>query len=147
MIMLSKKSTLSHLVDNLDDIKRLMSTETPAILDLFENAFVETTFCKNTKHAFMTENQYQQKTIAFADNTPCVNEDMVNEKMGKKVENDKEDEEDEQENEKEKRQNQPINVQMLEVSWIYEETGDGRIRTAGDLMGIFDEAPGKFIDT
>lgn len=36
---------------------------------------------------------------------------------------------------------------MLEVGWIFEECTDGRIRTCGDLMGIFNEASSEFIDT
>ena len=38
-------------------------------------------------------------------------------------------------------------VAMLEVGWVFEETSDGRKRTFGDLMSIFEKAPRTFIDT
>ena len=43
--ILSKDNRFSIWVDNLDDAERLVKNSTPAILKLFESAFVETQFC------------------------------------------------------------------------------------------------------
>ena len=43
--------------------------------------------------------------------------------------------------------NMPVSVHMLDISWIFEETSDGMEHTYGDLMGILETAPRKFIDT
>jgi len=145
--MKSKQTTIAHMVDNLDDMRYMMVNDSPVILALFENAFVETDSCKNTKHAYMTDDQYQEKTIAFPTNSPVIHEDLVNEKMGKRPQRENDDEGDDEDVEQKKMTNQNIHVMMLEVGWIYEETQDGRMRTAGDLMSIFDDASSQFIDT
>ena len=43
--------------------------------------------------------------------------------------------------------NMPVSVHMLDISWIFEETSDGMAHTYGDLMGILENAPRRFIDT
>ena len=54
ILTLSEQSTIAHLVDNLDDIKRLMDNTSPVLLESFESAFVQTNYCRRTKHVFMS---------------------------------------------------------------------------------------------
>ena len=75
--------TIGHLVDNLDDVKYIMEHMSPLVIELFENAFVKTNYCQEANHAFMKEEQYRQKIGSFAMNSPVINEEMINKKMGK----------------------------------------------------------------
>ena len=53
---LSEQNTIAYWADNLDDINSLMKNISPAVLELFESAFVETNYCKQTNNVSLSEN-------------------------------------------------------------------------------------------
>ena len=128
---LSKDNRLSIWVDNLDDIDYMLKNKGPPLLPLFQNCFVETQFSKSIQHLRLTKKQ-TSRILAWGDNTSVISEQKVNKLLGLpqlEEENGLQLDED--------RVAMNVKIQMVDVLWTSEEATDGRIRTFGDLMGIF----------
>ena len=162
ILNLNENNSISLWLDNLDDFKYLVENNSQAVLDTLNEAFVQTSFCKSISHASLTKKQ-SESIQTWTLNENAIHEDKINEMMsGQKGEDidfsDEEEEVQEKEiqfntNEAELAQssnqvmNMPVSVHMLDISWIFAETSDGMDHTYGDLMGILENAPRRFIDT
>ena len=143
---LSNENRLSFWFDNLDDVKHIRSIPTQANLLLLKSAFVETKFTKSIDLLQFTPRQ-TTRTLAWPDNTAMISESKVNEFLDVDVKEEGDVEELSAVENEYKRTTLNVKISMVDVSWTTEATSDGRIRTFGDLMTIFIDAPDEVIET
>ena len=78
-----KENTITNFVNNIDDIKILFQSITPAVHEFFEDGFIETGFTTNVKNA---EWQKERTLEVFEGNSVIISENKANKKLAKQKE-------------------------------------------------------------
>ena len=106
--MLCDENSVNNFVDNLQDIKILFASLSPAVVEFFENGFNETRFTKSIKNLDWKLGD-QLEVIGQMDS--AISEKEANKLVTKGKDSQKTDE----------IQNRPVTVKVLEIDFIFAE--------------------------
>lgn len=126
------ENTIGNFVNNIDDMRILFDSLSPAVLQFFENGFLSTQHTDKVRNADWL---IKENSVVFENNSSILNELKAN-KIIKKERKKK--------GKKGKVQNRQVELKMLCLDWLFNTNNQGEPQDRGDLVVALSKAPHEY---